>query len=80
MTDIKSLTRREVQILRCISNGDSNKEIALALNIEEQTVKNHISNLMRKLEAKNRTHAVVIYFSTLARILIINALDMKRGD
>ena len=55
-----SLTSREMDILRYVSEGNSNKQIAYALDICEQTVKNHISNIMDKLQANDRTHAVVL--------------------
>ncbi|MFS0726833.1 response regulator [Paenibacillus sp. 1P07SE] len=52
------LTRREVEVLRLISEGLSNKEIAQRLFIIEGTVKNHIANLFGKLDVKNRVQAV----------------------
>lgn len=58
----KLLTKREVEILSFIKYGYSNKEIANKLCITETTVKNHITSIMQKLEARNRTHAVVIYY------------------
>jgi two-component system, NarL family, response regulator DegU len=54
------LSRREQQILQFISNGNSNKRIAGVLEISEQTVKNHMTSIMRKLNANDRTHAVVL--------------------
>jgi len=57
----KTLTKREIQILEHIVDGDTNKEIAHKLGISEVTVKNHVWSFMQKLDAKNRTHAVVIY-------------------
>ena len=54
------LTPRETEILEHIATGNSNKEIARALSISDQTVKNHISSIMRKLAANDRTHAVVL--------------------
>jgi DNA-binding CsgD family transcriptional regulator len=53
------LFRRESDVLQLMSRGYSNKEIADNLNISERTVKNHITSLMRKLNAQNRTHAVI---------------------
>ena len=55
-----SLTRRETEILNYIANGMSNKRIAGALDISEQTIKNHISSILRKLNANDRAHAVVL--------------------
>jgi len=54
------LTQRELDILKYVSQGNSNKQIAIALDICEQTIKNHISNIMEKLKANDRTHAVVL--------------------
>ena len=57
---ISPLSRRETEILEYISQGNSNKEIAHALGICNQTVKNHVTSIMRKLTANDRTHAVVL--------------------
>jgi two-component system response regulator DegU len=54
------LSPREVQILEVIANGSTNKDIALELNISEQTVKNRMSSILRKLSVNDRTRAVVI--------------------
>jgi DNA-binding NarL/FixJ family response regulator len=53
-----SLTTRELEVLRLVADGLSNKEIAIALSIERHTVKNHLSNAYRKLGATSRTDAV----------------------
>ena len=53
------LSQREVQILRCLLNGDSNKMIANHLNITEATVKVHLKSLLRKINASNRTQAAI---------------------
>ena len=57
---ISPLTRRETEILEYIANGNSNKEVAHALGICNQTVKNHVTSIIRKLAANDRTHAVVL--------------------
>ncbi len=57
---ISPLSRRETEILEYIAQGNSNKEIAHALGICNQTVKNHVTSIMRKLTANDRTHAVVL--------------------
>jgi len=57
---VVSLTPRETQILNYIANGNSNKQIARILQISEQTIKNHVSNILRKLNANDRAHAVVL--------------------
>jgi DNA-binding NarL/FixJ family response regulator len=53
------LTSRELEILTLISSGGNNKDIAQKLNISEKTVKNHVSNIFRKLEVEDRTQAVI---------------------
>ncbi|MEO7021584.1 MAG: response regulator transcription factor [Ktedonobacteraceae bacterium] len=53
------LSAREVEILEHIAKGNSNKEIAKLLDISDQTVKNHITSILRKLEVNDRTAAVV---------------------
>jgi DNA-binding NarL/FixJ family response regulator len=53
------LTRREQQVLQAIAKGFSNREIAQQLVITEGTVKNHVSNLIAKLEVRDRTQAVL---------------------
>lgn len=54
------LTQRETQILNYIAQGNSNKQIAYILNISEQTIKNHVSSILRKLNANDRAHAVAL--------------------
>ncbi len=54
------LTKRETQILTYIAEGNSNKEIAHILEISEQTIKNHVSAILRKLNANDRAHAVTL--------------------
>ena len=56
---IESLTRRELEVLKNLSIGMYNKEIAEKLDISERTVKNHISNIFKKLEVNDRTQAAV---------------------
>jgi DNA-binding NarL/FixJ family response regulator len=53
------LTSREIEILDCIARGLSNKEIANQLSISSQTVKNHITSILRKLHVNDRTMAVM---------------------
>ena len=57
---VAPLTSRETEILNHIANGNSNKQIARILQISEQTIKNHVSNILRKLNANDRAHAVVL--------------------
>lgn len=56
---IDSLTKRELEVLVKIANGMSNKEIAATLDISERTVKNHISNIFKKICVVDRTQAAV---------------------
>lgn len=56
----EGLTPRELQILALIAGGGSNKRIAEALAISEDTVKGHVSNILAKLNANDRTHAVTL--------------------
>ena len=54
------LTEREIEVLRRVANGTSNKIIADQLNLTEATVKAHMKNILSKLGANDRTHAVSI--------------------
>lgn len=56
---INTLTRRELQVLKLLAIGMYNKEIAEKLEISERTVKNHVSNIFKKLEVTDRTQAAV---------------------
>ena len=57
---LESLTKRELEILKQVAEGMFNKEIAINLNISERTVKNHISNIFKKIDVSDRTQAAVI--------------------
>ena len=59
-TVIAPLTRRETQILNYIAEGNTNKQIADILGISEQTIKSHVSAILRKLNANDRAHAVAL--------------------
>lgn len=54
------LTKRECQVLQLLSDGQSNRDIAGILLISEKTVKNHVSNILQKLQVTDRTQAVVM--------------------
>ncbi len=56
---IALLTSRELEVLAQVANGMFNKEIATNLNISERTVKNHISNIFKKIDVSDRTQAAV---------------------
>jgi len=55
-----NLTSREIDVLRLIATGNANKLIADQLSITEETVKSHVTNILSKLGANDRTHAVTI--------------------
>jgi len=59
-TSLNPLSPREVEVLSHIARGNANKQIANVLGISEQTVKNHVSRIMGKMDAQDRTHAVVM--------------------
>ncbi len=56
----ESLTAREREVLAQVAEGMLNKEIAFSLNISEQTVKNHLSSIFRKLDVTDRTQAAIL--------------------
>ena len=56
----KDLSKREMQILRCLSHGLSNAEIAQELFLSEGTVRNYVSSILGKLEVEDRTQAAVL--------------------
>lgn len=56
---LEELTVREVEVLKMLSKGLLNKEIAATLNISERTVKNHVSNIFKKINVSDRTQAAV---------------------
>ncbi|MFC5742147.1 response regulator [Dyella tabacisoli] len=70
-----ALTCREIEVLRLVAQGLSNKEIAHSIHISEETAKSHVSNILSKLGARDRTQAVVI----AARRGIIDILSDPPG-
>ncbi|MBQ4284482.1 MAG: response regulator transcription factor [Lachnospira sp.] len=56
---LEELTSREIEVLKMITKGFLNKEIASELNISERTVKNHVSNIFKKIDVSDRTQAAV---------------------
>lgn len=56
---IENLTRREMDVLKLLAVGMYNKEVAEQLNISERTVKNHVSNIFKKINVTDRTQAAV---------------------
>ena len=57
---LPSLTKREEQILDAVANGRTNKEVANQLNISEKTVKHYMTNIMHKLQVRNRVEAALM--------------------
>lgn len=55
------LTKRETEILKMVSEGQFNKQIADKLGITERTVKNHIYNIFKKINVSDRTQAAIVY-------------------
>jgi DNA-binding NarL/FixJ family response regulator len=72
-TPIERLTAREVEVMRLMAGGLSNKEIAHALRTAEGTVKNHVSSILAKLGVRDRTRAVL-------KALAAGLLDAVRHD
>jgi len=68
------LTERETEVLRLLASGKANKEIALALNIGETTVKTHVSNILMKLGVPSRTQAALY----AVRIGLVSVTDQSQ--
>jgi DNA-binding NarL/FixJ family response regulator len=58
--DADDLTPREIEILRIVASGNANKAVAAHFGLSEETVKGHMKNILMKLGANDRTHAVMI--------------------
>jgi len=63
-TEAAHLTEREIDVLRLLGNGDSNKVIAATLGITTDTAKKHVQNVIDKMQARSRTHAAIIAAQT----------------
>lgn len=59
LLEAERLSAREMEVLALVAEGQGNKEIGEQLSISERTVKNHLTGIMTKLRAADRTHAVV---------------------
>lgn len=57
---LSTLTRREEQILRLVAAGNSNKEVARKTDLQEKTIKHHMTRILQKLNVRNRTEAAMI--------------------
>ena len=64
---LQTLTERERQILERVADGDSNKEIAALLGLSEKTVKHHMTNILQKLQVRNRVEAAILAHDAGAR-------------
>jgi DNA-binding NarL/FixJ family response regulator len=60
------LTRRELDVLRCVAQGHTNRRVAAELSISVETVRSHVSNILAKLEAPSRTAAAARYHELTA--------------
>jgi DNA-binding NarL/FixJ family response regulator len=74
------LSSREMEVLECVTRGLSNKEIAAALDISHQTVKNHVTAILRKLNVEDRTQAAVYALRRGWVRLVENQADGKTQD
>lgn len=68
--ELLELSPRELQVLRLIATGASNREIARTLYISENTVKNHITNILSSLGLRDRTQAALYASSFLSTLTI----------
>ncbi|TAX91126.1 response regulator transcription factor [Rhizobium leguminosarum] len=57
---LASLTRREEEILKLVAAGNSNKEVARRLGLQEKTIKHHMTRILQKLNVRNRTEAAML--------------------
>ena len=73
------LTGREIDVLRLIARGNGNKQIADQLSIGEATVRTHVGNILSKLSANDRTHAVTIGLSRGIIVLPTPSTPPKSG-
>jgi two-component system nitrate/nitrite response regulator NarL len=64
---LSTLTPREEEILRLVAKGLSNKEVALQLDLQEKTVKHHMTRILNKLHVRNRTEAAILLRDAAAR-------------
>lgn len=60
-----TLTSRERQVLKLIADGRTNREIATHFCLSVNTVQNHVKHILKKLAARNRTHAGAIYYQQM---------------
>jgi two-component system nitrate/nitrite response regulator NarL len=58
---LRTLSARELEVLVLLADGQSNKQIAILLDLQEKTVKHHVSSILSKMKAGNRTEAAMLY-------------------
>jgi DNA-binding NarL/FixJ family response regulator len=64
----RRLTKRELDVLRCVAQGYTNRRVAAELSISVETVRSHVSNILAKLEAPSRTAAAARYHELTAAV------------
>jgi len=79
-TDSASLTERELEVLRLVADGLTNREIARELFIAENTVKNHVRNILDKLHLHSRMEAVVFAMRDGVAVMVPVVRGKKMGD
>jgi two-component system nitrate/nitrite response regulator NarL len=57
---LSTLTRREEEILRLVADGNSNKEVARQIDLQEKTIKHHMTRILHKLKVRNRVEAAMV--------------------
>ncbi len=62
--ELQQLTEREVEVLRLLAGGMTNAEVANKLHLGEATIKTHVSNVLTKLELRDRAQAVVFAYES----------------
>jgi DNA-binding NarL/FixJ family response regulator len=78
---ITPLNQREIEILTLIANGNGSKEVGDILGMSESGIKQRVSNILRKLNANNRAHAVVIAMRSCLFLAQPNiSIGRRRGD
>lgn len=76
--NVKSLTEREKQILGCLAQGDSNREMAQLLNMSESTVKAHLQRIMRRFDFSSRVQAAVFAAERHMDRYLLESLNQKK--
>lgn len=69
---LRQMTQRQLRVLQCLAKGLSNKHIANLLCIAETTVKTHVSDILRKLQVRNRTQAALVVDAAVLDTLLDN--------